>query len=271
MSTYLEVKNDLDIVQVDDTHKTLKIIREGTLSASYSRGEMCGFALEENECFAVFAVASGVLLCVSPLIYDGKLVYYVSSDGAPISYKTIGYLCSSDKMLHGAGIEVYTDKGELTYSSFFKSMNYVLYKNIPPSSKIWSGTGRDTPESKAQSRLIDNGNYWESYAYNGQSPFVLPQSIPCVHSGSINPFYTGWQGANPNYGAFTCGGFRFTDRNKIEILSPLIEFGAQKIIGVGDFSQLTYRDYHSGSGMNEVNHYSGAMAIYYDFHIFEPI
>lgn len=272
MSTYLEIKNDDNIVQVNDVNKTLKVVREGIISASYKSGQMYGFALTPGESFAVFAVSgAGTMICTAPLIYNDKLVYYVATDGPPIEYKTIGFLSAADKKEHGAGMEVYTANGELTYSSFFKSMDYRLYKNVPPSAGLWSGSGRDTPESKAQSRLMDNGNYWDKFSYTGNSPFILPQSTPCVHSSSITPFYTGWMGSSPQYGVFTCGGFHFSDRNSIETLSPLVQFGAQRIIGDGSFSQLTNRDYHSGEGMNEVNHYNGIVSIYYDFHIFEPI
>ena len=151
-------------------------------------------------------------------------------------------------------------------------MDYRLYKNISPASSIWSRGGDDSAELKALENIRSGGSYWSGFSYTGNQPFVLPQSIPCAHSYSIMPYYGGWRGSNPQYGVFTCGGFRFTNRNTVSILSPLPQFGAQGIIGYGSFSQLTNCDYATEVGERyEGRHYNGVMSVYYDFHIFEPI
>lgn len=275
MATYLEIKNDEQVTQIGDTYDVQCVVRKGQINANFNNKEVYGFFLNKNETAVLFNVDFGSLVISPPFLFIDSIIYYVASDGQPINYVTLGLPSDLAPKTHGAGLEVYNEKGGMIFSSFYEQVSYKEAVSISPVSSVFDNSGtRDSKIETAIGRLKGNAescDCYPKYTYSGTNrAYIYAQNIPFIGTGGGD---TRWGGDwNPGLGRMVIGcRFVFDSPSSFSNTPETRRLWPHVLRGGGSLDQLARYTGSKEDSDTTYFYYTGPIFITFYFHVFEAV
>ena len=128
MSSYFSVINDNGVTTIDDNTQTLGVVREGSIRANISRGEIYGFSIAKGESVSFRPERDTKMICSPPLIYGGNFMYFVATTSdVNIKYRVYKKVSFEAHPSHGCGMLLFDDQERTMFNSSLRAWRHKGY------------------------------------------------------------------------------------------------------------------------------------------------